>query len=389
MADDLRLVDIQNEHLDDVVRVRSRSFGLLEAGRLEEWKADAQVWIADGRIVGVMDGDEVVASARYWPFEQWWGGRKVRMAGVAGVVVAPEYRGRGVGSMVMRGILARAVEQGYPLSGLYPATTVIYRHLGYEFGGGRYRYTFPAADLRSLGGKEVSVRRAGPADAGRFLELAGELHSSGRSSGPLVWPEAKVTEWLGEDNSFCYLADDGFVVYGWQSGKLRVEELIAGSEATARALWSVVGSGSSISTEVDAYLAPDDPANLLVPTEADHNVQVEHWMLRLLDAPAAIAARGFAPGASLDVDLDLDDSELTANTGRWHLSVSGGSGSLTPVSSTGDALRLGSRGLTALYAGTPLASVRKAGLAWGGSASDDGAIDTAFSGATPYMLDYF
>ncbi|WP_328325334.1 GNAT family N-acetyltransferase [Kribbella sp. NBC_00382] len=389
MADDLRLVDIQNEHLDDVVRVRSRSFGLLEAGRLEEWKADAQVWITDRRIVGVMDGDEVVAAARFWPFEQWWSGRKVPMAGVAGVVVAPEYRGRGVGSMVMRGILARAVEQGYPLSGLYPATTVIYRHLGYEFGGGRYRYTFPAADLRSLGGKEVSVRRAGPADAARFLELAGELHSSGRSSGPLVWPEAKVAEWLGEDNSFCYLADDGFVVYGWQGGKLRVEELIAGSEATARALWSIVGSGSSISTEVEAHLAPDDPANLLVPTEADHNVQVEHWMLRLLDAPAAIAARGFAPGASLEVDLDLDDSELSANTGRWHLSVSDGAGSLTPVSSTGDALRLGSRGLTALYAGTPLGSVRKAGLAWGGSASDDGAIDTAFSGATSYMLDYF
>jgi predicted acetyltransferase len=382
-------VDVQNEHLDDVIRVRSRSFGLLEAARVEEWKADAQVWIADRRIVGVMDGDEVVAAARFWPFEQWWGGRKVPMAGVAGVVVAPEHRGRGVGSMVMRGIIARAVEQGYPLSGLYPATTVIYRHLGYEFGGGRYRYTFPAADLRSLGGKEVSVRRAGPADAGRFLELAGQLHSGGRSNGPVVWPEAKVAEWLGEDTSFCYLADDGFVVYGWQSGKLRVEELVAGSEATARALWSTVGSGSSISTEVDAYLSPNDPANLLVPTEADQNVQVEHWMLRLLDAPAAIAARGFAPGASLEVDLDLDDSELSANTGRWHLSVSGGAGSLTPTTSSGDALRLGSRGLTALYAGTPLDSVRKAGLAWGGAASDDGAIDTAFSGATPYMLDYF
>ncbi|MEV6415904.1 GNAT family N-acetyltransferase [Kribbella sp. NPDC051718] len=389
MADDMRLVDVQTEHLDDVLRVRSRSFGLLEAGRREEWKADAQAWIADRRIVGVVDGDEVVAAARYWPFEQWWSGRKVPMAGVAGVVVAPEYRGRGVGSMVMRGILARAVEHGYPLSGLYPATTVIYRHLGYEFGGGRYRYTFPAADLRSLGGKEVSVRRAGPDDAGRLLELAGQLHSTGRSNGPVVWPETKVAEWLGEENSFCYLAEDGFVVYGWQSGKLRVEELIAGSEATARALWAVVGSGSSISTDVDAYLSPEDPAHLLVPTEADKHALIERWMLRVLDAPAAISARGFALGASLEVDLDLDDSELSANTGRWHLSVSGGSGSLTRVESAGDALRLGSRGLTALYAGTPLAAVRKAGLAWGGAAADDGAIDTAFSGSTSYMLDYF
>ncbi|MFI5706708.1 enhanced intracellular survival protein Eis [Kribbella sp. NPDC051620] len=389
MADDLRLVDVQTEHLDDVLRVRSRSFGLMDSGSRDEWLSNNQVFIDDRRMLGVMDGDELVASARYWPFEQWWGGRKVRMAGVAGVVVAPEYRGRGVGSMVMRGALARAVEQGYPLSALYPATTVIYRHLGYEFGGGRFRYTFPAAELRSLGGKEVSVRRAGPADAGRFLELAGQLHSSGRSNGPLVWPEAKVAEWLGEDNSFCYLAEDGFVVYGWQNGKLRVEELIAGSEATVRALWSIVGSGSSISTDVEAYISPDDPAHLLIAMEADKHAVIEHWMLRVLDAPAAISARGFAPGASLEVDLELDDSELSTNTGRWHLSVSGGSGSLTRVESTGDALRLGSRGLTALYAGTPLASVRKAGLAWGGAAADDGAIDTAFSGSTAYMLDYF
>jgi predicted acetyltransferase len=368
--------------------VRSRSFGLLDSGSRESWLTDAQGFIDDGRMVGVMDGDELIASARYWPFQQWWGGRKVPMAGVAGVVVAPEYRGRGVGSKLMRGVLARAVEQGYPLSGLYPATTVIYRHLGYEFGGGRFRYTFPAAELRSLGGKEVAVRRAGPADAGRFLELVGQLHTAGRISGPLVWPEARVAEWLGEESSFCYLADDGFVVYGWQNGKLLVEELVAGSEATARALWAIVGSGSSISTEVNAYISPDDPAHLLVDKEADKHAVIEHWMLRVLDAPAAVSARGFAPGASLEVEVEIDDSELAANTGRWHLSVSGGSGSLTPSTSSGDALRLGARGLTALYAGTPLASVRKGGLAWGGSAAD-GAIDTAFGGATPYMLDYF
>nr|WP_239062128.1 GNAT family N-acetyltransferase [Streptomyces sp. SID13031] len=383
------MVDVRTEQLEDVERVRSRSFGLLEPARREAWIADAQTFIDDGRMLGVVDGDELIASARYWPFQQWWGGRKVPMAGVAGVVVAPEYRGRGVGSKLMRGVLARAVEQGYPLSGLYPATTVIYRHLGYEFGGGRFRCTFPAADLRSLGGKDVTVRRAGSADAKRFLELADQLHSSARISGPLVWPEAKVAEWLGEDNSFCYLADDGFVVYGWEGDMLRVEELVAGSEATARALWSVVGSGSSISTDVDAYLSPDDPAHLLVDQEADKQRVVQQWMLRLLDAPAAIAARGFGPGVSLEVDLELDDSELAANTGRWHLSVSGGSGALTPSTSSGDALRLGSRGLTALYSGTPLASVRKAGLASGGAAADDGAIDTAFAGATSYMLDYF
>ncbi len=46
------------------------------------------------------------------------------------------------------------------------------------------------------------------------------------------------------------------------------------------------------------------------------------------------------------------------------------------------------RGLAALYAGTPLVTLRQAGLAAGGTAADDAALDAAFA-ATPYMLDSF
>jgi len=388
VTDALRLVDIAVEHLDDVIRVRSRSFGPLDAASREDWIKDAKEFIDDGRFVGVMDDDEVVAAARFWDFQQWWGGRQVPMAGVAGVVVSPEYRGRGVGSMMMRGVLQRAVEKGFPITALYPATTVIYRHLGYEFGGGRYRFSFPTAGLRALGGKEVAVRRAGADDAARILELVAQAHTTGRTSGPLVWAESKVADWLADDDNFGYLADDGFVVYNWDSGDLRVDEIIAGSEATARALWATVGSGSSIARTVNAYVPPTDPIHLLIEHEADKHAQLQRWMLRLLDAPAAIAARGFAVGASLEVDLELEDAELPSNTGRWHLSVADGSGSLTPSTATGEALRLTARGLAGLYAGTPLATLRRAGLALGGSQAADAPLDSAFTSAS-YMLDYF
>jgi hypothetical protein len=51
-------------------------------------------------------------------------------------------------------------------------------------------------------------------------------------------------------------------------------------------------------------------------------------------------------------------------------------------------LRLGPRGFAALYAGTPVATLRLAGLAAGGDAAADAALDSAF-GATAFMLDYF
>ena len=49
---------------------------------------------------------------------------------------------------------------------------------------------------------------------------------------------------------------------------------------------------------------------------------------------------------------------------------------------------LSARGLAALYAGTPVATLRRAGLADGGSPAADAALDGAFA-ATPFMLDGF
>jgi hypothetical protein len=57
-------------------------------------------------------------------------------------------------------------------------------------------------------------------------------------------------------------------------------------------------------------------------------------------------------------------------------------------SGVGAALALGARGLAALYAGTPVATMRRAGLASGGDAAADGLLDAAFAG-TAFMLDRF
>ncbi|WP_410791658.1 enhanced intracellular survival protein Eis [Kribbella sp. C-35] len=384
---ELRVVDVTEEHLDSVWQVRTRSFGM--GGDRDEWNKTARNFIVDGRYLGVVDGDELVAAARIWPHEQWWGGRRVPMGGVAGVVVAPEYRGRGVGSLLMRAVLNRCAEKVYPLTALYPATTVLYRHLGYEFAGSRHLYTFEAADLRTLGGSGTAVRKAGRDDADLFLELAAKVHETRRSNGPLIWPRAQVESWLEDEGSFAYVAEDGFVVYRWSDRNLAVEELIAGSEETARALWATVGSGASIAKTVEACCPPFDSIHLIAEHEALGKSWQNRWMLRLVDAPAALAGRGFPDGVVLEADLRIDDPELPANTGDWHLSISNGSATLAPAEPSGDALLLGPRGLAALYAGTPLATLRGAGLVTGGAAPADSAFDAVFGGPAAYMLDDF
>jgi predicted acetyltransferase len=95
------------------------------------------------------------------------------------------------------------------------------------------------------------------------------------------------------------------------------------------------------------------------------------WMLRVVDGPAAIAARGFPPAVSATVPLELNDPARPANSGSWQLDVADGKGALSPAVSPvvrrSTPLTLGARGLAALYAGAPVAALRLAGLAAGGT----------------------
>src|SRR6266700_3071949 len=149
---------------------------------------------------------------------------------------------------------------------------------------------------------------------------------------------------------------------------------------------------------------PPHPPSLWLARERDADIAHRfRWMLRVVDAPAAIAARGFPVATTLSVPLRIADDARPANSGCWQLSVAGGAGRLDPlgpdapagtaspggtVGLADSAVMLGARGLAALYAGTPLVTLRQAGLADGGRPDDDAALDAAFA-ATPYMLDAF
>lgn len=382
----LELRDLSVDDLDDLIRVRIRSFGPMPADR-DGWRREATKYVEARRYLGVYADGEIVAGARIFDFAQWWHGRLVPMAGVAGVVVAPEFRGRGAATMLLRGVLDRSAELGAALAALYPAAAAVYRKVGYEFVGARHRFTFTTSALRGLDAGGVQVRRATPDDAATLVALATDARSRARESGPIRWPESDLRETLEDEDTFGYLTDDGFVLYGWHGRDLRVEELVAGSPESARALLATVASGASIAKRVEVFAAPDDPVQLLAPEEALHDMHVERWMLRLVDAPAAIAARGWPSGLEVDQLIRIDDPDRSANTGTWRLRVKDGAGSLT--ADDGDAVTFGARGLAALYAGLPVDALRIAGLVTGGDADADAALEHAFAGPTAYLLDYF
>src|SRR4051794_25546491 len=87
------------------------------------------------RVLVVFVDDEPVACARIRPFGQFFGGRRIAMGGFSPVGVAAEHRGRGYGSLVTAAHFPHLREKGEVIASLYPATTGLYRKVGFELGG--------------------------------------------------------------------------------------------------------------------------------------------------------------------------------------------------------------------------------------------------------------
>jgi predicted acetyltransferase len=394
-----------DDDLDAQLELNERSFGVKSPDVRDQWRQTVARLVAQGTCLGAFVGDRPVGAAMFHDMRQWWRGRAVPMGGVSSVHVVPEERGQGIGRLLMAALLGEMATRGYPLSALYPATMPMYRSLGWELAGVRETAVIPARSLRPLAPGDVpadvspaALRRAGPGDAGAVLSVIGRVHEAARDCGPITWDEASVRQLLGDRELYAYLSEDGFLIYHWHDGNdaLFVEGAEAMSGPTVRAFWSHVGSHASMADKVYVRVGAADPFWWLT---SERDADVTHrslWMLRVVDAPAAIAARGFPVGTTLSVPLDIADGTRPANSGRWELTVAGGKGALNPLASppaagspaAGPPLALGPRGLAALYAGTPVATLRQAGLASGGSADGDAALDAAF-GATAYMLDSF
>jgi predicted acetyltransferase len=392
-----------DDDFDAQVDLGQRAFGPYSQQQLAGWLNVARLRAEQGLFLGAFVDGVPAGAAILQDMRQYWLGRPVKMAGVSAVKVAPEHRGRGIGRTLMTELLDLTAARGYPLSALYPATMPIYRSLGWELAGAKHMFTVPARSLLALrepdeaaaageaGHRDVPIRRATPADVKTVITLIGDAHRDARDAGPLTWDEGPAAEWLGRDGLYSYLAgDDGFAAYRWADGGLWVEHVHARTPETLRALWSVIASHGTVADTVTGWIAPNDPFWWLTRERDATITRRSMWMLRVVDAPSAVAARGFPPGVEASVPLTINDPTRPANSGHWQLTVADGAGTLTPngAAPAPAPLTLGPRGMGALYAGIPVRTLRLSGLAAGGTPETDATLDAAFA-ATAYMIDDF
>lgn len=338
------------------------------------------------RTLGAFAGGELVGTAAALSSELTLPGPVVvPMAGVTWVGVSPTSRRQGLLAAMMRRQLDDVHGRGEAVAGLGASEGGIYGRWGYG----------PATVGVSWRLERRRAAIAAGADDGGSLELAGpetaraamaRVHDGVRRGRPgdvrpcrTWWEEAVQSDHQDKHGAgakfFVLRRDAGGAVDGgaayrvtrderWSdAGTVRVDHLEAISAAAYRALWAYLAD-LDLTHEVVAGGRPlDEPLRHLLADPRQLRVtKLYDWLwLRLVDLPAALAARRYRVAACLT--LEVADVSCPWNEGRWRLE-GGPDGAECRRAGPGEAaeLALDAATLGSIYAGgVGLAGLVRAG----------------------------
>lgn len=384
-------------------RVFQRGFGLHADPETEERNFARQLR-DDNRYLAVFVGDDVAAAAQVRPFGMFLGGRSVPLGGYSPVAVAPEHRGVGHGTRVTVAHFPHLRDRGEVLAGLYPASTKLYRGSGFEVAGVYVVHSIFTRHLNAIRPtvQWPTVRRLTTDDVEAIKSCYRRVAAGhpGWLDRPDAWWDNRILEnldeehWYGVDVAAPGGELAGYVRYRHERAapphpyELHVQEMVADDPDVAIGLWKLVGSSSSQAHTTKIYGGHEHPLLHLLP-EQDAKVDLDiRWMARVIDAPGAIAARGFPTSVSGRVDVEVRDAQCDWNAGRWTLTVEGGAGRLERGGH--GSVELTVNGFSSLFTGYASAStLRAAGLLRGGDARDHDLLTAAFTTSTPWTADFY
>jgi predicted acetyltransferase len=368
--DDLeRLLDLHTGALPDP---RGRS------ARTRNFQKNALGAFSDLHVL--VEDDVLLAHAFLFPLEAWFGGARVRVGGIATVGVAPEARGRGLGSRLVDGLHQLALARGDALTVLYPFRQAFYARLGYATTSSYRRLRLHPASIPW----RPSMRVRAAAGRDREALVACLEASAGRHTGTLARTERAWESRLADERRTWLVVEgpagvEGYVVWTLEQREphaetvLQVRELAARSPAAQRELWALVGAQRDQVAVVHADVAADDPIeHALVDGDRARfgEGDIEHTlgevasgpMVRMLDTTRALESRGWPADGRVVLAVEDETLEVTARAGR---------ATVGPARGEPD-VRLDRRVLAAVAFGALPAS-RAARLGWV-SARDDRAL---------------
>lgn len=380
--------------LEAVAELEASAFAF-PASNAGEWFARAghenmRVW---------REGERAAAALMLLPMGQFFGGRSISTLGIAGVAVALDLRQQKLGQRMMKAALAEAHERGFALSTLYPATRTLYRSVGYELAGKHVALALHSSRLElSLRYEPLAVQpitpEIEPLCEALYRERAAML-TGYLDRGPYIWNRVRRPR-KGTVRGFAFFDGDALVAYTYFSQESLpsgheydavVTDFVARSARGYAALFHFYWSQRSVLDTVRLKAGASAPwLSLLREPRPDEEPNID-WMVRIVDLPAALAARGYPARAEIDVGIEVRDDIIAANNGSWRLSLR--EGRVTAERGGKPRVSLDIRALAPVFAGYHSASEAKLLADLEGDSADIALLDAMFAGPMPGMSEMF
>jgi predicted acetyltransferase len=331
----------------------------------------------------ITDGGRIVGTGAVLTRDLTVPGGVLPAAHVTAVAVASTHRRRGLLTRIMTTQLEAVRDRGTePIAVLWASEGPIYGRFGYGLACWQVHYEIPTRETTLSAQQSTGrLRQAVPRDV--IDELAQVYERAlperpGRSGRDERWWKFHTADpkpWrhgLSAQRAALYEAGDsvdGYAIWrvkaGWSptgpDGRVEVVEVVAVTTDAYAALWRFLLSIDLTRTVKFSFAAIDDPLPHLVsnPNALETHVAPGLWV-RVVDLPSALTSRRYA--APVDVVLDVSDSLLPDNAGRWRLVADATSARCDRTDAEPD-LTLDVRSLGAAYlGGVTLHSLATAGI---------------------------
>lgn len=324
---------------------------------------------------------------------QWFGGRAIPMGGVMMVGMAPEHRGAGAASFLLREMLRELHEEGIVLATLFASAMHFYRKAGFERAGNSMTVEVGVGGL-DLGSRNLRVRAASADDLpelDRIHRKRAAMTSGNLDRHPYIWH--RMMNPRGR-TAHTYIVDQdgkgvGSTIFSQDRPlePIHVLDFCATTREAAARLLAFFADHRGVVDTIQIRTGPQDLALQLLPVQRVKPLRYEDWMLRIVSFKAALEMRGYHAAARGEIHFDVADEVCPWNSGRFVLEVAEGRGQ---VRSGGEGrIKIGARGLASLFTGHSTAEQ----VAWLGLAEGDAAelarASAIFSGPCPWMSDRF
>lgn len=359
---------------------------------------------------GLFVADELAAQLEIIPLLVQTGQGAIAAAGVGSVASTPELRRRGYVEALLRQSCDEWRAGGVPLAVLYPFKRAFYGRYGWA--------TF--MERRVYSGAPALFANVHPGPGGRSNVPPGRFYAAGPEQiaeldtiyrgalrgrfGPIVrdehWWRTEVLQGWDRKPYHAYIWRDeqgrgrSYTIFRFGSNgssrTIECREMVA-LDATARAQLFGFLAGHESQIDLVRFRAPADaPVNLLFAEPLECTIE-PHFMLRLVDVPAALAGYGFPSELHGHFTIAVADDWIAENNAVFSLEIGDGKVSVSrlPAGSPAD-LSCDVRVLAQIY--SRYLRPRTAATFGVLDVANRQALtlaDRAFAGLTPFNSDFF